>query len=51
MTKRFVLKMLRYLQQSDDTEVAHDEADKLLIAYINDPLIKKEYDRIKKWYA
>ena len=34
-----------------DTEEGHDEADGLLVKYINDPLVTEAYDDIPKWYA
>jgi hypothetical protein len=51
MTKRQLLKKLRELQETGDAERQHATADDLLIEYIGDPLIKKEYDLIEKWYA
>jgi hypothetical protein len=36
---------------NQDHEGAHGEADDLLLKYIDDPLITKEYDAIVKWYA
>ncbi len=34
-----------------DTEVAHYQADCLLIKYIDDKEIENAYDEIDKWYA
>jgi len=34
-----------------DTEKAHQDADKLLISFINDIAIERAYDKIDKWYA
>lgn len=52
MTREELLKELRKLQGPEqDTEVAHGRADTLLLGYINDPEITREYDKIEKWYA
>ena len=34
-----------------DPEVAHSEADELLLNYINDPEIEKVFEEVPKWYA
>lgn len=49
--KDILIENLKEIQKSKDTEEAHYEADKLLIAFIDDEDIKKEYDLIRKWYA
>jgi hypothetical protein len=51
MCKQELLKALAELAKNFDTEVAHIEADDLLIEYINDEEIKKAYDEVSKWYA
>lgn len=51
MTKEELLRKLKECQESDDPEIAHDEADIALIRYINDKDIASEYDKIIKWYA
>ncbi len=51
MTKRQLLKLLRDLQTSNDTEVAHARADDLLLQWIADPAIAKAYLGIRRWYA
>ena len=52
MTKKAkVINLLKQLQSLDDTEVAHSQADDILLEYIADKDIEKEYDKIKKWYA
>jgi hypothetical protein len=51
MTKKELIKELKKLQSNEDTEEAHVEADHLLIKYIKDADIGKEYRAIKKWYA
>lgn len=51
MTKTELLKRLRQLAKSDDTESAHAIADDSLIAFINDDKIRAAYHAITKWYA
>jgi hypothetical protein len=51
MTKTMLIKALRKLARGKDIEVAHSEADDLLIKFINDSDIKIAYERIPKWYA
>ena len=51
MNKDTLLQALRALQDNDDYEVAHGEADNLLVEYINDPEIAEAYAKIGKWYA
>lgn len=34
-----------------DPEVAHAQADTLLLDYINDKEVTELYDQIQKWYA
>lgn len=51
MTKNELILKLKELQKSNDTETAHAEADDLILEYINDEEIKREYDAISKWYA
>lgn len=53
-TKRkrtILLRQLRKLAKSDDTEGAHCDADGLLLDYIGDPDIAEAYGNIEKWYA
>lgn len=49
--KQKLIEELKLLQVVGDTEGQHGEADRLLLDYINDKEIAKEYDKIKKWYA
>lgn len=35
----------------DDPEVAHSEADDLLLAYINEPDVEAAFNDVEKWYA
>jgi hypothetical protein len=51
ITKEELLVRLSILAKHDDPEVAHGEADDLLIEYINDPEIKEAFGKIDKWYA
>ena len=51
MTKDTLLQALRALQDNDDYEMAHGEADDLLVKFINDPEIAEAYEKIGKWYA
>ena len=51
MNKVELLEQLIKLQGSDDYEDAHITADGLLLAYINDPDVTKEYDQVHKWYS
>ena len=38
-------------QKDDDTEMAHSEADDLLVEFIGDKDIEREYNKVGKWYA
>ena len=51
MTKQELLKKLADLETLGDIEVAHADADDLLIEYISDPDIKAAYEAVPKWYA
>ncbi len=51
MTKEELLKKLRECENNGDTEVAHSDADDLLIGYINDKDITDAYENVSKWYA
>ena len=49
-----IIARLKELQQSDDTEAAHVEADWIICNLLDDlgyENIVKEYDAIMKWYA
>lgn len=46
-----VLAGLQELAQLKDIELAHLEADDLLIKYLNDVDIEKIYEEVPKWYA
>ena len=54
MTEQDAINMLRTLQSSDDTEVAHAEADRVLCQFLTElgyPDLVAAYQRIDKWYA
>lgn len=51
MTKEELLQRLAQLQGNSDKEVAHIEADELLLEYIADAEIRAAYDELDKWYA
>lgn len=45
---------LKELQESDDVELSHYEADQIICNLLNDlgyTDVVKEYDKISKWYA
>jgi hypothetical protein len=46
-----VLRLLRDLARSEEPEIAHAEADDLLLRLINDPEIVAAFDAVPKWYA
>ena len=50
VTKSYLLKELKELTEADP-ELAHGEADELLINYINDAEIEKAFDEVPKWYS
>ena len=49
--KERTIKLLKSLQSNNDTEIAHSEADDILLEYINDKDIEREYKKVPKWYA
>jgi hypothetical protein len=51
MTKEELIEKLKAEAANRDKEVAHINADELLLEYINDSEIKEAYDAISKWYA
>jgi hypothetical protein len=51
MEKEMLIAELRKQQKINDKEMAHEEADQLLLDYINDDEIRAEYNLIDKWYA
>lgn len=51
ISKEKLIEKLTELANNLDYEVAHSEADKLLIQYINDEDIANAYDKITKYYA
>ena len=51
MTKEELLKRLGECRRNGDTESAHADADKALIAYINDNDVATAFGLVDKWYA
>ena len=52
ISREDLLRNLKELAElKHDPEVAHSEADELLLGYINDPEIEKAFEEIPKWYA
>jgi len=45
------LAQLQALAKCRDPEIAHGEADKILLALIADPEIEAAFDAVEKWYA
>ena len=43
MERKKLIEALKELQDHDDPEVAHAQADDLLLEYINDPTITRAY--------
>lgn len=48
---RRAVKLLQKLKDSGDPEVAHGEADDILLDLIGDKRINKAYDEVPKYYA
>lgn len=51
MTKDELIAALHLCAQNSDTEMAHSEADALLLSYICDADIRTAYNAVEKWYA
>lgn len=51
MTKEELIEKLKLLQNSSDPEAAHSDAEDLLLEFIADEEIRKEYEEVPKWYA
>ena len=51
MTKEELIIALKELQTYGDPESAHSQADRLLLAYINDTEVTEAFNGIDKWYA
>lgn len=51
MTKKELIEKLKDLQKTKDVEHGHSEADNLLLGFINDNEISKEYEKIARWYS
>ena len=50
LTKKEAVKILKELTEADP-ELAHSEADEILINLINDKDVEKAFDEVPKWYA
>lgn len=51
MTRDELLARLIELAKDPDTERAHHEADRALLAFIGDPEIEAAFDAVERWYA
>ena len=51
ITKEVLIEKLKELQKAGDIEGAHGEADDLLLQYIGDKEITREFKKIERWYA
>ena len=51
MTKKELIRKLNKLAKTDDHEIHHIDADKLLLEYIADNNVCKAFNKIDKWYA
>ncbi len=55
MDRRELIERLRALQPQEgkcvDVEMAHEEADRLLVEYLNDDELAKEFWKVPRWYA
>ena len=52
LTKKEAMETLQELSElKHDPEVAHIEADEVLIRLINDKEVEKAFDEVPKWYA
>jgi hypothetical protein len=52
ISREDLLRNLKELAElKHDPEVAHSEADELLLQYINDPEIEKAFEEVPKWYS
>ena len=52
ISREDLLRKLKELAElKHDPEVAHSEADELLLSYINDPEIEKAFEEVPKWYS
>lgn len=45
-----LIDLLAKIEKEDESDVRHEKADRALLEYINDELIREAFDRIKKWY-
>ncbi len=50
-TREALLAQLRALGELEDAEVTHQEADMLLLDYIDDEEIRSTFKALTRWYA
>jgi hypothetical protein len=50
LSKQELLEKLAQCAKGSDVELAHCEADLLLLTYINDDEIEAAYKKVEKWY-
>ena len=51
-TKAEAIRALKELAElRNDPEIAHAEADEILLSYINDKAIENAFEEVPKWYA
>ncbi len=51
MTKEELIERLKTIQEYNNPEVAHYEADQALLEFIGDEEIKKLFNSLERWYA
>ncbi len=51
MDKEELINTLKNKCNTDDEEDNHLNADEALLDYINDPIVKKAFKDIDKWYS
>jgi hypothetical protein len=51
MTREELIKELTKLTSGDDPYEDHENADNLLLTFINDPKVTTLFNTIEKWYA
>jgi hypothetical protein len=51
ISKKQLLELLSILSNSDDPEDAHQDADELLLRFIDDDEIRDAFKSITRWYA
>ena len=51
MDEKELIKKLKKLQDNQNAELSHIEADDLLLDFIDNDEIRKAFDNIGKWYC